>query len=72
MHVKETLMALVKQGLREKHVRASEVEILKILEETEKGFIDENMWRRIVEKMYDGHDCVILEGRFREIVSDRI
>lgn len=61
MHVKETLLNLMKLLLKDKYPFKMETEIQKVLEKVQSDFIDEWMWRRIIEKMYDPKDGAILE-----------
>jgi hypothetical protein len=78
MHVKDTLFNLLKVLLKDKFPFKVENDVSKSLEQILNGSIDEWMWRRIIEKMYDPHDADELERRFveqmeqREEVSDYI
>ena len=56
MHVKDTLINLVKVLLKEKQPLKSEKDIQKMLDAIEKGKIDDWMWLRIMEKMYENED----------------
>lgn len=49
----------------------SEGAIQKMLETVEKGRIDDWMWLKILEKMYEEHDAQILQERLRDMVSNR-
>lgn len=71
MHVKDTLLSLIKVLLKDKYPFKLESEILKMLEGIQNGTIDEWMWRKIVEKMYDEQDCLQLEDRIQEQISLR-
>ena len=53
MHVKDTLYNLLKVLLKDKFPFKVEVEIGKMLESIQSGIIEEWMWRKIIEKMYD-------------------
>lgn len=61
MHVKDTLYNLLKVLLKDKYPFKGEVEINKMLDQIQQGAIDEWMWRKIIEKMYDPEDSNILE-----------
>ena len=56
MHVKETLINLVKVMLKEKYSQKSERDIVKMLDAVEKGRIEDWMWLKITEKMYEAED----------------
>lgn len=53
MHVKDTLYNLLKVLLKDKYQFKIESEINKMLEQIMSGPLDEWMWRKIIEKMYD-------------------
>ena len=61
MHVKDTLYNLLKVLLKDKYPFKGEVEINKMLDQIQQGVIEEWMWRKIIEKMYDPEDSNILE-----------
>ena len=52
-HVKETLLNLVKVMLKSKYSLKSEKEIQRMLDAIEKGKIEDWMWLKILEKMYE-------------------
>jgi hypothetical protein len=52
-HVKETLLNLVKVMLKDRYPLKSETHIQKLLENVQNGRIEEHMWTKILEKMYD-------------------
>ena len=64
MHVKETLLSLLKVLLKDKNPFKSEAEIGKFLDQIQNGSMEEWMWRKIIEKMYDPKDYEVLESRF--------
>jgi hypothetical protein len=66
MHVKDTLFNLLKVLLKDKFTFKGESEIMKMLEQIQGGLIEEWMWRKIIEKMYDPTDADILEQKFLE------
>ena len=60
VHVKETLLNLVKVMLKGKYSLKSEKEIQRMLDAIEKGKIEDWMWLKILEKMYEERDALIL------------
>lgn len=105
MHVKDTLLNLLRVLLRDKYQFKGEAEIGRMLEQIQSmspvallgrgdvlglskgqaqsnnlqakesgaqtGVIDEWMWRRIIEKMYDQADAIELEQRFHQQMNKR-
>ena len=57
---------LVKVMLKEKYPLKGEKEITKMLDTIEKGKIDEYMWLKILEKMYEEGDAELLQERIRD------
>ena len=70
-HVKDTLLNLVKVMLKDKHPLKSEKDIQKMLDTVQNGRIEDWMWLKILEKMYEEHDAQILQERIRELVTLR-
>lgn len=66
MHVKDTLSNLLKVLLKDRFPFKVEAEIIKMLEQILNGFIEEWMWRKIIDKMYDPADSEALEDKFQE------
>lgn len=64
MHVKDTLHNLLKVLLKDRYPFKVESEINKLLDGIQNGVIEEWMWRKIIEKMYDPQDSNMLENRF--------
>ena len=66
MHVRETLTSLVRVMLRDRFQFKGEREIQRMVDGicTGGGVIEEWMWRRVIDKMYDAEDATILEKRF--------
>ena len=62
-HVKDTLASLLKALLKDKYPMKSEVDITRMYENILNGHVDEWIWRKIIEKMYDPRDYDILEAR---------
>lgn len=60
MHVKDTLANLVKVMLKDKYPLKSESDIQKMLDAVDKGRIEDWMWLKILEKMYEERDAMIL------------
>lgn len=58
MHVKETLVSLLRVLIKDKWPFKSEAEVGKIIEGVQgaNGQMEEWMWRKIIEKMYDPKD----------------
>lgn len=71
MHVKDTLLSLLKVLLKDKHPFKSESEIQKLLESIQAGPMEEWMWRKIIEKMYDPKDFEVLESRFYQMIEEK-
>lgn len=70
-HVKETLINLVKVMLKEKYPLKGEKDIQKLLDTIEKGKIEEWMWQKILDKMYEDGDTEILHGRIKDMLSTK-
>lgn len=70
-HVKETLQSLLRTLLKEKHSFKSETDINRLQEQVLSGTVDEWIWRKIIEKMYDPRDFQILEARFQALIEDK-
>ena len=64
MHVKDTLVGLLKSLLKEKFQFKTENEINRMMKEIQDGLLEEWQWRSIIEKMYDPNDYEILEQKF--------
>ena len=71
MHVKETLISLVKVMLKDKNPLKGEKEIQNMLERVQNGVIDDWMWMKILEKMYEDKDAQVLQERIRETIQLR-
>lgn len=70
-HVKETLSSLLRVMLKEKHSFKNETDITKMQDLILTGTIDEWIWRKIIEKMYDPRDFEILENKFYLLIEDK-
>jgi hypothetical protein len=71
MHVKDTLLSLLKVLLKDKNPFKSESEITKMLDSVQNGWMEEWMWRKIIEKMYDPKDYEVLEAKFLTIIDEK-
>lgn len=71
MHVKDTLLSLLKVLLKDKNPFKSESEIGKFLDSISNGAMEEWMWRKIIEKMYDPKDYEVLESRLMQIIEEK-
>ena len=61
-HVKELMLHQLKNLLKEKYPFKSEAEISKINDQIVNGqvSIEESIWRKVLEKMYDANDSEIM------------
>jgi hypothetical protein len=50
--------------IKEKYPMKSEIDVTKMHEHIMTGHVEEWMWRKIIEKMYDPRDFEILETKF--------
>jgi hypothetical protein len=57
--------------LKEKHSFKNENDITKLHEGVINGQIEEWMWKKIIEKMYDPRDYEILESRFISMLEEK-
>ena len=57
--------------LKDKYPLKSERDIQRMLDSVEKGRIDDWMWLKILDKMYEEHDAIILKERLRDLISLR-
>lgn len=71
IHVKETLLSLVKVMIRDKNPHKSEDNLNRSLEAIQKGRIEDWMWVKIIEKMYEERDAQILHENIREVIASR-
>ena len=58
--------------MKERHVHKSEIDIKRMLKQIRSGFIDDWHWAKIVERMYETSDCLVLEEMFHHTVRMRI
>ena len=69
-HVKETLVSLVKVMLKDKHPLKTEGDIQKMLDNVIKGKVDDWMWNKIIDRMYDLRDGEVLKENIRTIKAE--
>ena len=67
-HVKDTLISLVKVMLKDKNPLKGERDIQRMLDQVQNGFIDDWMWAKILEKMYEDKDAKLLQERIKEMI----
>ena len=65
-HVRDTLLSLVKVMLKDKYSLKGETDIQRMLDRIKEGTIDESMWLKILEKMYEERDSQELQLRIRK------
>ena len=70
-HVKDTLSSLLKVMIKEKYPMKGEPEVSRMHENILTGQVDEWMWRKIIEKMYDPRDFEILETKFNQMLEEK-
>ena len=70
-HVKDTLSSLLKVMIKEKYPMKAETEFSRMHENILTGQVDEWMWRKIIEKMYDPRDFEILESKFNQMLEEK-
>ncbi len=70
-HVKDTLQGLLRVLLKEKHSFKNETDINKMYEAIINGNVDDWIWRKIIEKMYDPKDFEILEEKLLGMIEDK-
>lgn len=70
-HVKDTLLTLVRVIYRDKYPLKSETETLAYLEKTQQGQIEEWIWMKILDKMYEDQDSQSLQEQIKTIIEDR-
>ena len=71
MHVKDTLGSILKLLVKDRYPLKVEVEVNKMIEQINTGVIEEWMWRKIIDKMYDTQDAYQLEQKFLSSICHR-
>jgi len=57
--------------LKDKYPLKSETHIQSLLEGVQNGRIEESMWTKIIEKMYEDQDAQVLQENIRAIIQMR-
>lgn len=72
-HVKDMMLQQLKNLLKEKYPFKSEAEIAKLNDQIINGqiSIEEGVWRKILEKMYDANDSEVMLQRLQTIVEQK-
>lgn len=72
--LKDTVYALLKQCLREKHTLKCENDLKALFDEltSDRAPIESGFWTKIVERMYDEADASLLEVKIREAAANKI
>ena len=71
VHVKETISSLIKAYLKERHPHKSEKDINRMMELILQGSIEEWLWRKVIDKMYDEDDSAALEKMCVDLMKTR-
>ena len=71
MHVRDSILHMLRLVLREKYPLKSEAEIAKECESIQNGCIEEWQWRKIINKMYEREDASLLCERYSTIIQER-
>ena len=71
VHVKETLLSLVKVMIKDKYPLKSELEVQRLLDNIQKGRIEDWMWQKIIERMYDDSDADALVQKIAENIASK-
>lgn len=71
MHVKDTLLTLVKVIYKDKYPLKSEPDVQAYLDKCQNGQIEEWIWMKILDKMYEDQDSQSLQEQIRNVIEDR-
>lgn len=75
MHVKNTLITVLKGIFREKYPAKTEADINNMIETLKKqggsGKIDEPVWKKVVSRMYDDRDSQILIQKMLDLIDSK-
>ena len=71
-HVKDTLLQLVRVIYKDKYPLKSEADVQKYLDDTQNGKIEDWIWTKILDKMYEDQDSNHLQERIREVIENRV
>ena len=72
MHVRETLSQLVKVIFRDKYPNKSEGDLNKMLDSMKQGRIEDWIWQKILDKMYEEDDSEVLFQQIREVLNETV
>lgn len=65
----DTISQLVKVAFRDKFPSKSELEISRLTDQTLSGKIDEWIWVRILDRMFDEDDCRLLAEEVKALTK---
>ena len=71
MHVKETLVKLVEVIYQDKFPLKSKQDVQSYLEQTQNGKIEDWIWTKILDKMYEDQDAQALQEQIKNIIEER-
>lgn len=71
MHVKDTLLQLVKVIYKDKYPLKSEPDVQAYLEQTQAGKVEDWIWLKILDKMYESQDSHNLQQQIQTVIQDR-
>mgnify|MGYP000935225356 CR=1 FL=1 len=71
IHVKDTLLSLLKAIIKDKFPLKGEAEILRIIDSVQNGTIETWLWNKIIEKMYEINDQEELRQMFAKQIRYR-
>ena len=69
--MKDTLLSLVKVMIKDKYPKRQEMENERMFESIQSGRMDDWMWLKIIEKMYEEHDVIVINNQIREKIESR-
>ena len=71
MHVKDTLLQLVKASYKDKYPLKSEKDVQAYVDMTQNGKIEDWIWKRILDRMYEDQDADTLQEQIKSIIDER-
>lgn len=71
MHVKDTLLQLVKASYKDKYPLKSEKDVQAYVDMTQNGKIEDWIWKRILDRMYEDQDADTLQEHIKSIIDER-
>jgi len=69
--VRDTLFQLVRVIIRDKHPNRSETDIAKQMEVMREGKIEDWIWLKILDKMYEEADSQVLLEQIKELLNSK-